>query len=209
VFGQGFFSGVVSCHHPFEDVTTSIWQPFGDIIKGYALLNKLSHFKHNSIKIWAVQVCKYTRIMVLAEKMRMNVLKVFCTCKLHYVKSSRWCMYSVYDSIYDNHWRPNIGSPDTYAIMHQVTRFSTVYQPGLQAVLFDYQHYPKVLVRYVLWLPCTYYKGQFRNSAQILKTISSLLLSCSLYDIDVTEVDWYFRSCSFTSFQWLNLSILY
>jgi len=74
VFGQGFFSGVVSCHHLFEDVTNSIWQPFGDTIKGYALLNKKSHFKHNSIWIWAVQVRKYTRNMVLAEKMRMNVL---------------------------------------------------------------------------------------------------------------------------------------
>ena len=27
---------------------------------------------------------------------------------------------------------------------------STVYQPGLQAVLFDYQHHPNILVRCVL-----------------------------------------------------------
>ena len=60
-------------------------------------------------------------------------------------------MYSDYDSFYNYYWRPNIRSPDTYAIMHLFTRSTTVYQPGLQAVLFDYQHHPKVLVRCVLW----------------------------------------------------------
>jgi len=29
----GLFSGVGLCHHLFEDVTNSIWQPFCDIIK--------------------------------------------------------------------------------------------------------------------------------------------------------------------------------
>ena len=76
--------------------------------------------------------------------------KVIWLLALHYVKSSRWCIYSVYDSFYDYHCIPTFKSPDTYPITHQFTRSSTVYQPCLQAVLFDNQYHPKIVVRCVL-----------------------------------------------------------
>ena len=49
-------------------------------------------------------------------------------------------------------------------------------------------------------------KASLETLCKYSKTISSLLLPCSIYDIDVPEVDWYLSSCSFASLQWLNLS---
>jgi len=49
-------------------------------------------------------------------------------------------------------------------------------------------------------------KASLETLCKYSKTISSLLLPCSTYDIDIPEVNWYLCSCSFTSLQWLNLS---